>query len=90
MIQQPINISAILPMKRQTAASIATLASRFDCTFTIEAQNVILNAKSMLGLLSMALPESGDVVLSADGKDEAAAVAAMSDLIRKLIETPEA
>ncbi len=90
MIQQPINIRAILPMKRQTAASIATLASRFDCTFTIEAQNLILNAKSMLGLLSMALPESGEVVLSADGKDEAAAVAAMEDLIRKLTEEAEA
>ena len=84
MIQQPINIRTILPMKRQTAASIATLASRFDCTFTIEAHNVILNAKSMLGLLSMALPDSGDVILTADGKDEAAAIAAMSDLIRKL------
>lgn len=90
MIRQPINIKAILPMKRQTAASIATLASRFDCTFTLEAQNVILNAKSMLGLLSMALPESGDVVLSADGKDEAAAIAAMSDLIARLTEAPEA
>ena len=48
MIRQPANIKPILPMKRQTAAEIATLASRYECTFTLESRNVILNAKSML------------------------------------------
>ena len=84
MIRQPINIKAILPMKRQTAASIATLASRFDCTFTLEAQNVILNAKSMLGLLSMALPDDGEIIISVDGQDEQTAINAMNDLLRRL------
>lgn len=86
MIRESINLLPILPMKRQSAASIASLASRFDCTFTLEAQNVILNAKSMLGLLSMALPESGDVVLCADGDDETEAIRAMTDLVRRLTE----
>lgn len=85
MIKESINLKPILPMKRDTAASIATLASRYDCTFTIEARNMILNAKSMLGLLSMSLPEDGQVALSADGSDEAAAITAMGELIRKLI-----
>lgn len=85
MIKESINLKPILPMKRDTAAAIATLASRYDCTFTIEAQNLILNAKSMLGLLSMSLPEDGQVSLSADGSDEAAAISAMGDLIRKMI-----
>lgn len=84
MIRKSINLLPILPMKRQSAASIATLASRFDCTFTLEAHNVILNAKSMLGLLSMTLPENGDVVLCADGSDEEEAIRMMSELIRKL------
>ena len=84
MIRQPINIKALLPMKRQTAAEIATMASRFDCTFTLESRNVILNAKSMLGLLSMALPEDGDVIVNVDGEDEAAAAVAMNDLLRRL------
>ena len=84
MIRQPINIKALLPMKRQTAAEIATMASRFDCTFTLESRNVILNAKSMLGLLSMALPEDGDVIVNVDGEDESAAAAAMNDLLRRL------
>ena len=84
MIRESVNLLPILPMKRQSAASIASLASRYDCTFTIEAQNVILNAKSMLGLLSMTLPESGDVVLCADGSDEQEAISAMCELLRKL------
>ena len=84
MIQEKVNLKPLLPMKRQTAAEIATLASRYECTFTLEAQNLILNAKSMLGLLSMALPADGEVLLSADGADEAQAVASMKDLLRRL------
>lgn len=85
MIQEKVNLKTLLPMKRQTAAEIATLASRYECTFTLEAQNLILNAKSMLGLLSMALPTDGEVLLSADGADEAQAVASMKDLLRRLM-----
>ncbi|MBQ8150141.1 MAG: HPr family phosphocarrier protein [Clostridia bacterium] len=85
MIQEKVNLKTLLPMKRQTAAEIATLASRFECTFTLEAQNLILNAKSMLGLLSMALPTDGEVILTADGADEAQAVASMKDLLRRLM-----
>ena len=85
MIRQPINLKPILPMKRQTAAEIATLASRFDCTFTLESRNVILNAKSMLGLLSMTIPDDGEVTLAADGTDEATAISSMNDLLRRLM-----
>ena len=84
MLRQPANIKPILPMKRQTAAEIATLASRYDCTFTLESRNVILNAKSMLGLLSMALPDDGEIIISVDGQDEQAAINAMNDLLRRL------
>ena len=84
MIRQPANIKPILPMKRQTAAEIATLASRYECTFTLESRNVILNAKSMLGLLSMALPDDGEIIISVDGQDEQAAINAMNDLLRRL------
>lgn len=84
MIRQPTNIKPILPMKRQTAAEIATLASRYECTFTLESRNVILNAKSMLGLLSMALPDDGEIIISVDGQDEQAAINAMNDLLRRL------
>ncbi|MBE5793554.1 MAG: HPr family phosphocarrier protein [Clostridiales bacterium] len=86
MIREPINLKPILPMKRQTAAEIATLASRYDCTFILESRNVILNAKSMLGLLSMTIPDNGDVTIAADGTDEAAAIAAMKDLLSRLME----
>lgn len=84
MIRRDINIKELLPMKRQTAAEIATLASRYECTFTLEARNVILNAKSMLGLLSMALPDDGQITVNVDGKDEEAAIQGLTDLLRKL------
>ncbi len=89
MIRQSINIKPILPMKRKTAADIATLASRYDCTFVFEAQNVILNAKSMLGLLSMTLPAEGEVVICTDGDSEQDAAAAMQHLLERLISEAE-
>ncbi|MBE5801584.1 MAG: HPr family phosphocarrier protein [Clostridiales bacterium] len=77
MYRTSINIKPILPMRRDTAAAIAAVASRYDSTITFETENVILNAKSMLGLLSMTLPEDGQVMLTSSGKDEENAAQAL-------------
>lgn len=84
MKQVTVNISHLLPITRGTAANIATCASRFQSTFTMEHGNSVLNMKSMLGLLSQILPKDGQVILAADGCDEEAAIADMLNLIAQI------
>ena len=89
MTQYMIDITKLIPMTRNTVTQITSLATRYDCTLTIASQNVILNAKSMLGLLSMTNPAYGKVTFTADGEGEEQAIAALKDLINKLLLSAE-
>lgn len=84
MKQAIVNISHLLPITRETAANIATCASRYECTFTMVHGNSVLNMKSMLGLLSQILPRDGQVTLTADGEDEDRAIADMQRLLSQV------
>ena len=65
------------------ADEVATLASRFDCTFVMEFANSIVNMKSMLGLLSQMLPMNESVVLRTEGEGENEAMDAMLKLLKE-------
>lgn len=56
MRKEMLNLKNMRPINREIAGQVATLASRFDCTFVMEFANSIFNMKSMLGLLSQMLP----------------------------------
>lgn len=82
MKQATVDLSRFLPIDRETAAKIATTASHYECTFTMEHGNSVLNLKSMLGLLSQIMPKDGIVTLKADGADEEAALADLLKVVR--------
>ncbi|MEG2604154.1 MAG: HPr family phosphocarrier protein [Clostridia bacterium] len=66
-----------MPIGRQQAARIAQVASHFQSVLTLERDGVVLNAKSMLGLLSQSLPKDGEMFLVAEGSDEREATEAV-------------
>ena len=82
MIKKMYNMTEMKPFNRESAAEVAIAASKFDSTFTMESGNSIINMKSMLGLLSHALPK-GEIALVADGADEAEAMEAVCQLLEK-------
>lgn len=62
---------------------IVRLASTFKCQIFLEKDNKKINAKSIIGVLSLALKKGDDISVIADGADETAALeilsAALSD-----------
>ena len=81
MIRQHITFSGGKPLTRTAAAQIVQVTSRFTCRLMIEREQKIVNAKSMLGLLSLGLDAQSGMVLLAEGPDEAEAVAAIEQLL---------
>ncbi len=81
MLRTEINLKAKMPIGREKAAIIAQVSSRYQCTLTLERDGIVLNAKSMIGLLSQSIPKNGEMTLIADGEDEAAATEALLDVI---------
>ena len=83
MIRTQLDLSPIIPFTRATAARLASAASHFDCRLMLECEGLVLNMKSMLGLLSQAKMPEGKATLVADGTDETAATEAVLAAVRE-------
>ena len=81
MIRTPVTFPENKPLTRALAAEVVQTASRFEARVMISRHQKIVNAKSTLGLLSLSVDDLNDLVLIADGPDEAAAVEAISALL---------
>ena len=81
MIRQNVNLSALMPIGRTKAAEIAGVAGKYTCMLTLERDGIVLNLKSMIGLLSQTVPADGQMVLVAQGADEQEACRAMVEVL---------
>ena len=77
MIRKPIAFPGGEPLTRDIAAEVVQTASSFDARVMIQHEQKIVNAKSMLGLLSLNAEDQGNMMLIAEGADEEAAAAAV-------------
>ena len=81
MIRKPISFPENQPLTRALAAEVVQMASRFEARVMISRHQKIVNAKSTLGLLSLSADDQNDLVLIAEGPDEAEVVAAIEALL---------
>ena len=81
MIRKEVALPGQEALQRRTAAQLVQVASRFDARIMIEHQSKVINAKSMLGLLSLGSVTEGKLYLVADGDDEQKAVNAIVHLL---------
>lgn len=56
-------------------------ANEFKCSIWVEKDERKVNAKSLLGVLSLGVIQGGEITLIADGEDEQKAVDALAELI---------
>lgn len=81
MIKIPADLTPFMPVNREQAMRIASVADRFECMLTLERDGIVLNIKSMIGLLSQTVPKDGKMTLVADGADEAEAIEELKKLL---------
>ncbi len=82
MIRTPIKFPQDAPLTRAKAAEVVQTASNYEARVMIMHDSKVVNAKSMLGLLSLGADDQADLTLVAEGPDEAAAAAAVLALFK--------
>ncbi|MBR6569235.1 MAG: HPr family phosphocarrier protein [Clostridia bacterium] len=82
MITAPVDLSRFLPIGRAMAAEISAAACKFNSMITLEKDGIVLNAKSMIGLLSQSIPKDGLMTLVINGSDEQEALSELTNLIQ--------
>ncbi|MDR1619134.1 MAG: HPr family phosphocarrier protein [Clostridiales bacterium] len=70
-------------LRARPAAQFVQLASGFISTMLIEKGNKKVNAKSIMGVLSLGVGEGETIHLFIDGPDEDIAMSAMVELTKK-------
>ncbi len=74
MIKKVVEIKLQTGLEARPVAMLVQVASRYDSTVYLETCGKKVNAKSIMGMMSLGLDLGEEVTVIADGADEAAAV----------------
>ncbi len=81
MIEKSIEIKMTEDFDARPIAMLVQIASRHESSIHIVAEGKKVNAKSIMGMMSMALNQGEKVTIIADGKDEEDAVEHIGDYL---------
>lgn len=81
MIQKSMQIQLANGLEARPVAVLVQKASMFDSEIYIEAEGRKVNAKSIMGMMSLGMNMGEEVTVIADGKDEEAAVEKLENYI---------
>ena len=81
MISQNVTIQNSVGLHARPATFFVQKANSFKCSIWVEKEDCRVNAKSLLGVLSLGIVGGTTIRIIADGNDEQAAVDALVALI---------
>ncbi len=74
MIQKSIQIKLETGLEARPVAMLVQVASQFESTVYINSGDRKVNAKSIMGMMSLGLDSGETITVAADGSDEEAAI----------------
>ena len=83
MITKEVKISNAIGLHARPATFFIQKANTYTSTIWVEKDDRKVNAKSLLGVLSLGIAKGMTITLVADGQDEAIAIEGLTDLIDK-------
>jgi phosphotransferase system HPr (HPr) family protein len=83
MVERKVQITHIEDHEFELATMVVQTAGRFNSVISIIMDNKRVNAKSIMGMMSLGLMEDDEVVVTADGADETEAVESMAKLLNR-------
>ena len=81
MIKKPITINLSTGLEARPVAQLVQVASQFNSEIYVEIGKKRVNAKSIMGMMSLALLNGEEILVDAEGADEAEAVAAIEEFL---------
>ena len=81
MISRSITIQNSVGLHARPATFFIQKANSYKCSIWVEKEDCRVNAKSLLGVLSLGIVKGTTITLIADGSDEGEAVSGLIDLV---------
>ncbi|MBT2571907.1 HPr family phosphocarrier protein [Planococcus sp. ISL-110] len=83
MVEKQVKVRLKTGLQARQAALFVQEANRYSADVYLEKDNKKVNAKSIMGIMSLAISKGTEVKISADGLDEEKAVHSLSEIIEK-------
>ncbi|MBP3901707.1 MAG: HPr family phosphocarrier protein [Blautia sp.] len=74
MIRKPVTINLSTGLEARPVAQLVQVASRYNSEVYVEIGRKKVNAKSIMGMMTLGLDAGEEITLSANGEDEEAAM----------------
>ena len=82
MEKQSIQVEISGELGARTIAEMVQIASKYESSMHIEFKELTVNAKSIMGMMSLHIENGDELTVVAEGADEADALADLGDCIR--------
>lgn len=81
MISRSVTIKNSVGLHARPATFFIQKANSYKCSIWVEKEDCRVNAKSLLGVLSLGISEGTTITLIADGNDESSAIDGLCALV---------
>jgi catabolite repression HPr-like protein len=81
MSQKEVVVQITGGLEARPVAVLVQVASRYDSVIHLEAGDRRVNAKSIMGMMTLSLNVGEKLIIEADGQDEKAAIAGLEQYI---------
>ena len=81
MIKKPITIRLSSGLEARPVAMLLQVASQYESEIYVESGRKKVNAKSIMGMMTLGLDAGEEITLSANGEDEEAAMAGIEQYL---------
>ena len=81
MVTKRVEIQLANGLEARPVAMLVQVASQHECSIYVEADNKKVNAKSIMGMMTLGLANGESVEVIADGVDEEEAVASIEKFL---------
>lgn len=83
MTERQVEVKLKSGLQARQAALFVQEANRYQSDVYLQKDEKKVNAKSIMGIMSLAISKGSNVVISADGSDEEQAVSGLITMIQK-------
>lgn len=83
MVSKDITINIPKGLEARPVAVLVQVASKYESSIYVEIREKKVNAKSIMGMMSLRLEEGEEVTITANGSDESDAIAEMEEHLTK-------
>lgn len=81
MIKKPVTVQIATGLEARPIAIMVQVASKYTSDIYVEVENKKINAKSIMGMMTLGLNAGEEIIISAEGEDEEEAVKGIEEFL---------